>query len=119
MFANGVTDEQLRAYQDEIDKYNDRDDQLIQKHTSKMSDTINTQDAKRPGTSTSGFRPTSSIGGRIDNVLQVNTDGGYILKQTNEDGTRPKTPMPHLNLEVVNRRREAENRRETASKLNQ
>ena len=32
MFANGVTDEQFKAYQEEIDKYNDKDDQIIQKH---------------------------------------------------------------------------------------
>jgi len=29
MFANGVSDHQIKAYQDEIDKYNEKDDDLI------------------------------------------------------------------------------------------
>jgi hypothetical protein len=84
-----------------------------------MSDSVNNNEGRpnaasgvRPGTTTTGIRPTSSMGGRIDNVLQVDTQGGFILKTTNDGGARPKTPMPALNFEVINRRREAENRRE-------
>ena len=52
------------------------------------------------------------MGGRIDNVLNVNTEGGFVLKNEG-NGSRPKTPMmPALNLDIIHRRRDAEIKKE-------
>ncbi len=47
--------------------------------------------------------------------MHVDTEGGFVLRNPPADDSRPKTPLPPpLNLDIVHRRRDAENRREAA-----
>ena len=104
-----MTEEKLKQYQNEIDKDDELPTKFTQEGPTSARDLL-----KRPGTAATQMSNSPFQTAASQNVLRLDGEGGFVLvdnKRRQQMEARGRAPMPPLDMNVVHKKKDKDDKK--------